>query len=141
MNIEQIKNKFQDILLKLQAKSSKDTLQKFVFLLDPKQKLLCKGVVAWKNIKVQIDFSNYKELENELDFIWQFARIDIKAFCTILQINQGEAISLINRLKSLNLIFPDGTVNSTAYNVLITFSKNQVEKKTGIKKKAQNKNG
>jgi hypothetical protein len=41
-----------------------------------------------------------------------------------LQITQGEAIALINRLKKLNLIFPDGSVNTTAYGVLITFSKN-----------------
>lgn len=134
----QIKDKFQLLLNKYQDLSKNDTLQKFVFLLDPKQRLLCKGLVAWKNIKVNLDFSTYKQLSDQLQFIWQFVRIDIKSYCTILQITQGEAISLINRLKKLNLIFPDGSVNTTAYGVLLTFSKNQVEKRTGQKnKKAQ----
>ena len=136
-DLQQIKNRFDDILMKLQSKSSKDTLQKFIFLLDPKQKLLCKGLIAWKNIRTELDFSNCSDIYDELDFIWQFARFDIKSFCTMLQITQGQANVLINRLKSLNLIFPDGSVNNTAYNVLITFSKNEVQKKTGIKKKAQ----
>lgn len=138
MEINQIKDKFQILLSKYQESSKSDTLQKFVFLLDPKQRLLCKGLVAWKNIKVTTDFSNYKQINDDLQFIWQFVRFDIKSYCTILQITQGDAISLINRLKKLNLIFPDGTVNTTAYGVLITFSKNEVEKRTGIKnKKAQ----
>lgn len=138
MEINQIKDKFQILLSKYQESSKSDTLQKFVFLLDPKQRLLCKGLVAWRNIKVTTDFSNYKQINDDLQFIWQFVRFDIKSYCTILQITQGDAISLINRLKKLNLIFPDGTVNTTAYGVLITFSKNEVEKRTGIKnKKAQ----
>ena len=133
MNEFQIKDKFQLLLQKFQDLSKSDTLQKFVFLLDPKQRLLCKGLIAWKNIKTTLDFSICKDISDQLQFIWQFARIDIKSYCTILQISQGEAISLINRLKKLNLIFPDGTVNTTAYGVLITFSKNQVEKRTGMK--------
>lgn len=137
MNEFQIKDKFQLLLQKFQDLSKSDTLQKFVFLLDPKQRLLCKGLIAWKNIKTNLDFSICKDISDQLQFIWQFARIDIKSYCTILQISQGEAISLINRLKKLNLIFPDGTVNTTAYGVLITFSKNQVEKRTGMKNKKE----
>lgn len=137
MNEFQIKDKFQLLLQKFQDLSKSDTLQKFVFLLDPKQRLLCKGLIAWKNIKTTLDFSICKDISDQLQFIWQFARIDIKSYCTILQISQGEAISLINRLKKLNLIFPDGTVNTTAYGVLITFSKNQVEKRTGMKNKKE----
>lgn len=135
MNIKQLKDKVELLLLKYQNASQNQTLEKFVFLLDPKERLLCKGVVAWKNIKVQLNFDSCKEIEDELQFIWQFSRFDIKSFCTILQINQSEAIALINRLKKLNLIFPDGTVNTTAYGVLITFSKKQVEKRTGMNKK------
>ena len=135
MSTFQIRDKFQLLLKKYQDLSRTDTLQKFVFLLDPKERLLCKGLVAWKNIKVNLDFSNYKDIQNDLEFIWQFTRFDIKSYCTILQISQGQAISLINRLKKLNLIFPDGTVNNQAYGVLITFSKNQVEKRTGMNKK------
>lgn len=135
MNIKQLKDKVELLLLKYQNASQNETLEKFVFLLDPKERLLCKGVVAWKNIKVQLNFDSCKEIEDELQFIWQFSRFDIKSFCTILQINQSEAIALINRLKKLNLIFPDGTVNTTAYGVLITFSKKQVEKRTGMNKK------
>ena len=137
MNIEEAKDKFQILLLKYQKNGQNDTLQKFVFLLDPKQKLLCKGLIAWKNIKVQLNFDNPKQIENDVDFIWQFSRFDIKSYCTILQINQGDAINLINRLKKLNLIFPDGTVNTQAYGVLITFSKNQVQKRIGLKKKKE----
>ena len=137
MNEFQIKDKFQLLLQKFQDLSKSDTLQKFVFLLDPKQRLLCKGLIAWKNIKTTLDFSICKDISDQLQFIWQFARIDIKSYCTILQITQGEAIVLINRLKKLNLIFPDGSVNTTAYGVLITFSKNQVEKRTGMKNKKE----
>lgn len=137
--MQQYKEKFEYLLLKYQNDSKTDTLQKFVFLLDPKQRLLCKGLVAWKNIKVQLDFSSPKDINDQLQFIWQFSRIDIKSYCTILQITQGQAVNLINRLKKLNLIFPDGTVNTTAYGVLITFSKNQLQKRTGMKKKSQDK--
>ena len=133
----QIQDKFQILLQKYQDLSKSDTLQKFVFLLDPKQRLLGKGLVAWKNIKVVLDFSNPKEINDQLQFIWQFSRIDIKSYSTILQITHGQAINLINRLKKLNLIFPDGSVNTTAYGVLITFSKNQVEKRTGMKNKKE----
>lgn len=133
----QIQDKFQILLQKYQDLSKSDTLQKFVFLLDPKQRLLCKGLIAWKNIKVSLDFTFCKQIQDQLQFIWQFVRFDIKSYCTILQITQGEAIALINRLKKLNLIFPDGSVNTTAYGVLITFSKNQVEKRTGMKNKKE----
>lgn len=133
----QIQDKFQILLQKYQDLSKSDTLQKFVFLLDPKQRLLCKGLIAWKNIKVSLDFTFFKQFQDQLQFIWQFVRFDIKSYCTILQITQGEAITLINRLKKLNLIFPDGSVNTTAYGVLITFSKNQVEKRTGMKNKKE----
>ena len=134
MNELQAKNKFQDLILKYQKTSSVENVQKFVFLLDPKQKLLCKGLIAWKSIKVVLDFSTVKNIDNELQFIWQFSRFDLKSFCTILQIEQTNAISLINRLKNLNLIFPDGTVNETAYTLLIKFTQTQLQKKIGLNK-------
>lgn len=111
MNIEEAKEKFENILLSFQKISNKDTIEKFVFLLDPKERLLSKGLIAWKNIKTELDFSEIKDIENETDFIWQFCRFDLRQFCVILQIEQLEAKNLINRLKGLHLIFPDGTVN------------------------------
>ena len=46
----------------------------------------------------------------------------LKTFCEILQIEKTQAIGLINRLKNLDLIFPDGTVNTQAYTVLMKFT-------------------
>lgn len=134
MNQNQLKDRFQTIILKHQQLSSKGTVQKFVFLLDPKQKLLCKGLIAWKNIQVKLDFSNGKDCQKQLQFIWQFCRFDLKTFCEILQIEKTQAIGLINRLKNLGLIFPDGTVNTQAYAVLMKFTQIELQKKTGLNK-------
>ena len=139
MNQEEFKNKFDTLILKYQQLSSQGTIQKFVFLLDPKEKLLCKGLIAWKNIQVKLDFSNPKDIQNQLDFMWQFSRFDIKTFCGILQIEKTQAIGLINRLKNLYLIFPDGTVNNQAYAVLMKFTQMELQKKTGLNKKNENK--
>ena len=71
--------------------------------------------------------------------MWQFSRFDIKTFCGILQIEKTQAIGLINRLKNLYLIFPDGTVNNQAYAVLMKFTQMELQKKTGLNKKNENK--
>lgn len=134
MNTEEAKNKFENILLRLQNTSSKDTVEKFIFLLDPKERLLGKGLIAWKNIQTELDFSNPKDLSNDSDFIWQFVRFDLKAFCIILELNQNEAKNLINRLKGLNLIFPDGTVNQGAYGVMLSSVGKDLAKRTGANK-------
>jgi len=139
MKIEEAKEKFENILLRFQKISSQDTIEKFIFLLDPKERLLCKGLVAWKNIKTELDFSEPKEINDETDFIWQFSRFDLKHFCVILQIDPMEAKNLINRLKGLHLIFPDGTVNSSAYNVMLTYVSKDLAKRTGANKKIENK--
>lgn len=134
MNTEEAKNKFENILLKLQSTSSKDTVEKFIFLLDPKERLLGKGLIAWKNIQTELDFSNPINLPNESDFIWQFVRFDLKTFCVLLELNQNEAKNLINRLKGLNLIFPDGTVNQGAYGVMLSSVGKDLAKRTGANK-------
>ena len=139
MTIEEAKSRFENILLRFQKISSQDTVEKFVFLLDPKERLLCKGLVAWKNIKTELDFSEPKEIENETDFIWQFSRFDLKNFCAILQIEPLEAKNLINRLKGLHLIFPDGTVNQAAYGVMLTYVSKDLAKRTGANKKTETK--
>jgi hypothetical protein len=54
--------------------------------------------------------------------MWQFTRFNLKTFCAILQIDNKDAIALINRLKNLNLIFPDGNVNTQAYALLLKFT-------------------
>lgn len=130
----QAKDRFETLILKYQQFSSKGTIQKFVFLLDPKEKLLCKGLIAWKNIQVKLDFSQPKNIEKQLDYIWQFSRFDLKAFCAILQIQQNDALKLINRLKNLNLIFPDGTVNTQAYAVLLKYTQIELQKRAGLNK-------
>lgn len=135
MNQNEAKQRFETLILKHQQISAQQTIEKFVFLLDPKQKLLCKGLIAWKNIKVLLDFSNPKEIENEIQFIWQFCKFDLKRFCMILQIENKDAINLINRLKNLDLIFPDGNVNTQAYALLMKFTQIQLQKKTGLNKK------
>lgn len=137
MTENEAKDKFQLIILKMQKTSSNDTVQKFVFLLDPKEKLLCKGLIAWKNINVQLDFLNPKDLLNQQQFIWQFSRFDLKSFCTMLQIQKVQAINLVNRLKHLNLIFPDGTVNTQAYALLLKYTQIELQKKIGINKNKQ----
>ena len=67
--------------------------------------------------------------------MWQFTRFNLKTFCAILQIDNKDAIALINRLKNLNLIFPDGNVNTQAYALLLKFTQTQLQKKTGLNKK------
>lgn len=135
MNNEEAKERFENILLSFQKISNKDTIEKFVFLLDPKERLLSKGLIAWKNIKTELDFSEIKDIENETEFIWQFCRFDLRQFCVILQIEQLEAKNLINRLKGLHLIFPDGTVNQAAYGVMLSYVSKDLAKKTGVNKK------
>lgn len=135
MTIEDAKEKFENILLRFQQISSKDTVEKFIFLLDPKERLLGKGLVAWKNIKTDLDFSSPQDFSDESKFIWQFCRFDLKSFCVILQIDAIEAKKLINRLKELYLIFPDGTVNQSAYKVMLTYVSKDLAKKTGFEKR------
>lgn len=128
------KDKF-DILLmgfKQQA-STQDAMDNIIFVFDSKDMLMCKAIVAWKSVKSRVDFSEGKEIKDDWEYVWQFCRFDSAAFGNLLGIKQHDATQLIMRLKSLRLIYPDGTVNHIANGVVRGILKQNIERTTGQK--------
>ena len=125
-------DKCYDILEKYKLSES-EYMDNLIFLLDEKDKVICNAVVAWKNIKVTlVDETNTKE-QDDWEYLWEHCRYDLKQFMDLTSLDRGDAIGIINKLKGLKLIYPDGSINTNANKLVRSITKKRLEKQTGQK--------
>lgn len=102
-----------------------DNMEKLIFLQDV---VLCQGIIAWKNMK--INFINAEIYSNELSWeeLWNYSEFDLDDFAILIGKKYAEAEDILKRLVSLKYIYPDGGVNEVALAYAKNISKNMLAK-------------
>lgn len=128
--IEDPKERFEVLMMGFQN-TGNEQLDKFIFLLNDSSMVLPKGLMAWKTIAHSLDFSSEKQIQDDWEWCWQFCKFDINAFSDLMEMEVAAAKKLIVRMKTLRMIYPDGSVNEIANGVVKAIIKKGIEKATG----------
>lgn len=133
------KEKFDFLMIDFQQKSQSETaFMNNIFILDPKDIQTCKAVIAWSNINPVLDFSEERSYKDDWDWCWQFVRYDVEKLALLIGCTASEASRIVVRLKTVKLIFPDGTVNQLAYSVIKNMLVQTIQKTTGQNVRGRN---
>lgn len=106
--------KFIELVDKFKS-SEGDIAENLIMIMDDSS--LRGGLLAWQSMIIDCpdyECAENKDIKEEWDWLWLNIKIDYKKFACIANIKEYEAINLINRLKALRLIYPDGTINKYA---------------------------
>ena len=110
--------------------------QNLIFLMGNKGVEICQCIVAWKNTRVELNFkADVKRKTDDWEYLWAFCFFDEKQFAGLCEMEQFEARKKFEKLKTLKLIYPDGTANSLADGIINGILKKSFYKSTGIKEK------
>ena len=110
-----------------------DYMDNLIFILDEKNNEIRNAIIAWKNVNVQLSDSVEINESNDWEYVWEHCRYDLKEFMNLTSLDRGDAGAMINRLRGLKLIYPDGTINNNASKVVRSITKKRLEKQTGKK--------
>jgi hypothetical protein len=77
------------------------------------------GLLAWNSMEVVCDPNgecpaNTVDEKRQWAWLWSVINYDHKQFSILANVKEYEATSLLERLKSLRMIYPDGTANTMA---------------------------
>jgi hypothetical protein len=78
---------------------------------------LCNALVAWKSVKLSFKPPAECPSEDEQaqwEWLWNQVDYGVSSFGVVAGCKAQEAVNLIARLRGLQLIYPDGTINSFA---------------------------
>lgn len=114
-------------------------MQNLIFLVGNKNVEMCQHIVAWKNTKVVIDFNRKCEkISDEWDDLWQYSMFDEKQFAELCELSVLDARKKLEKIKTLRLIYPDGTTNNVVDGIINGILKKNISSLTGIKEKNKN---
>jgi hypothetical protein len=130
--------KFKDIL----ESFKKDESAEYIMPLT-EDKALRNGILAWNSMPVKLDIEkdcpedilNNRKLQWE--WMWDSISYDIKRFSVIMSCKEYEVVPIVTRLRSLYLIYPDGTINEMAKKYLKGIVISKFLKQQGKKKKEE----
>ena len=88
--IEDPKERFEVLMMGFQN-TGNEQLDKFIFLLNDNSMLLPKGLMAWKTISHELDFSSVKQIQDDWEWCWQFCEFDIAAFSELMELEVAVA--------------------------------------------------
>ena len=103
---------------------------------------LCDGLLGWHSMPVEYNadlecpediLGNKKQ---EWDWLWENTRYDTERFGMIVKCRKFDIIALLMRLRSLYLIYPDGTINTLARQYMKSIVVGKIMKAQGNKKPA-----
>lgn len=119
--------RFEDRLGELKEENEKGLQPRMVFLLNPKNPRVLEAVIAW-TASVVNDFNGI-EVEDDcpMEELWKAAEPDMVRFATALGEKLAPAIERFNQLKTLGIIYPDGTVSELASSIVNAYMKKQIE--------------
>jgi len=78
---------------------------------------LCNALVAWRSVSIRYKKASECPALDEpgrWEWLWDQVEFDVGSFGVVAGCPGGEVANLLNRLKGLRLIYPDGTLNSYA---------------------------
>jgi hypothetical protein len=58
--------------------------------------------------------------------LWKLSKIDTREFANTAGLGVTDAISKLNQMKNLNLIFPDGTAMTKAITIIRMYVKSKI---------------
>lgn len=124
-----------EILAEYKSKEN-DNAENLIFLIDNKD--MQKVAVAWKNSKVVLvdDIKNQDAINDDWTFVWMHSRYNEDQFVALTGLEKEKAIQLMNQLKELKLIYPDGTISSIVRTLIGGVMRQQIYKATGQKDKS-----
>ena len=112
--------------LKQQAQDSAHS-ELFISLTNPKNILLMETLVAWTCSNVSFDFEAQIPEDTSLKDLWKLSKIDTREFANTAGLGVTDAISKLNQMKNLNLIFPDGTAMTKAITIIRMYVKSKIQ--------------
>lgn len=120
-------------LEQIKQEDKKNSVDKMIFLLNPKDTKILQSLVAWKNIKTTWN-PEQNVLENcDIKFLWELTEINIRDYAITLGCTVQQALLRLKQLRNLSLIYPDGTINQTARILVNNYIKNKINELTGRK--------
>ena len=121
----------------LKEELQKDSNEKMIFLLNPKETKILEAIIAWQSMRIKISPSLLVEDTATLEDLWEMMddNIDLQNFSVTLGCRASDALTRLRQLKNLSLIFPDGSVNSTALVLIKIYIKKQLSKIQIVEKK------
>ena len=128
---------FADRLREIKEELQKDSNEKMIFLLNPKETKILEAIIAWQSMRIKISPSLLVEDTATLEDLWEMMddNIDLQNFSVTLGCRASDALTRLRQLKNLSLIFPDGSVNSTALVLIKIYIKKQLSKIQIVEKK------
>lgn len=106
---ETMKTHFGDILSEFKATEDPENIMPLL-----EDEVLRNGMVAWKSVMIKfkpIEECSYKDKNSRWNWLWTMVEYDMGHFAVVAGVRQQEAVSLVQRLIGLRLIYPDGTIN------------------------------
>lgn len=101
--------------------------QMFISLTNSKNIQLMETLVAWTCTNVKFDGEKEVPPDTSLSDLWKLNTLDTRQFAGAAGISITDAIAKIRQLKSLNLIFPDGTALSKAISIVRLYVRSKIE--------------
>jgi len=124
-----------DFISTLNLFKSKEQIESLLAILH--DKTLQDVMIAWQNMKVSFN----KEIENidnlgdheRWDLLWSNSKWDSNLLSTLCGLGVNDTNRAILRLKGLRLIYPDGTISTSAAQYMRTEVKAIIQKNLGTK--------
>lgn len=92
-----------------------NSMNKLIFLLNPKDTKVLEALIAWTSIDVKFDVKLEKPNGMEdWDFLWNCSEFDLIGYSITLGVDKTTAKNRLMQLKNLKLVYPDGTLNEYA---------------------------
>ena len=124
-------------LLKQFKASEGDTSETMLCLVD--DAILRNALLAWQSMVVEYDpdaSCGETDPKRQWLWMWQHAKFNMKQFSVVAGLKKEyEAGAIMERLKALHLIYPDGTANTMARNYLRGLAKAKLPKSKKPEKK------
>ena len=111
-----------------EEESQSITSDRFVSLTNPKNVVMMETLIAWTCTPIQFNKDAEVEENASLQELWNLCDIDIKELSDTAGLTVNDTMIKMKQLKNLGLIYPDGTANSTATNIIRAYVKGRVEK-------------
>lgn len=102
--------------------------ERFVSLTSPRNITLMECVVAWAYVKVAFDGDAEVSENATMEDLWGLCSFDCAELANTSGLRVSEAINRFKQMKSLEFIYPDGTVNKDATILAKVYVKSKIKR-------------
>jgi hypothetical protein len=98
---------------------------------------LCNALVAWRSVSIRYKKASECPVADDpgkWDWLWDQVEFDVGSFGVVAGCPSAEVANMLNRLKGLRLIYPDGSINEYAKQFLAS---QIIQKISGKRKNAK----